>query len=72
MGKQIVLNYDNAEEVIYQAIAELKNKVASNARREAFDDCSKYWAKQVEEIIKDDCPNSVKVFKIRKLFNIDL
>lgn len=71
MGKHIYLNTDNAEEILQDVISEIKNKVAFESRKAAFKECTEYWAERVEEIIKDDCPNGVKISRIRVLFGID-
>jgi hypothetical protein len=60
----------NAEEKLPEVLELIKAKVKSEARSKAFQDCTTYWAGQVENILKDPAPSAAKLSRIRQLFNI--
>ena len=70
-GEHVYLNSDNAEELLPKVIEFMKQKEHSESRHEAFEDCTKYWTSEVEEILKGDYSNGVMISRIRKLFNIE-
>jgi hypothetical protein len=75
MGKHVYLFEDNAEEVLGEVVSLIKNKVASESRYKAFDECTKFWQdhyrKEVFNILSDNCPKEAKLSRIRQLFEIE-
>lgn len=70
MGETIYLNPGNAEETLPKLIDYLKQEVAQESRSKAFQDCTTYWAGEIEKILKDPAPSAAKLSRIRQLFNI--
>jgi hypothetical protein len=70
MGKQVYLDTHNAEELLPDVIKFIKDKVASDSRQKAFDDCTNYWKERIEKVMNDGSPNGAKVSQIRAMFNI--
>lgn len=70
MERNIYLCKANAEETIHEAIELVKEKAELDSRRIAFDDCTNFWRREVEEVLKSDSPNGAKLNKIRELLNI--
>lgn len=69
-GKHVFISGSSAENAIETSIEYIKQKASSDARSKAFEDCTNYWKKAVEEVVNSDVPNGAKVSRIRKVLSI--
>lgn len=71
----IYLNENNAEETLPIVLEKMKNKVAQESRNKAFEDCTNFWQnyykREIQDILRDNCPKEAKLSRIRQLFNIE-
>lgn len=70
MGQNIYLHEGNAEEKLPEVIEYIKENVRKEARTKAFQDCTTYWAGEIQKIMKDNSPSGAKLSRIRTMFQI--
>lgn len=70
LERQVYLHKDNAEEVLQDCVALVKQKTYNFSRQVAFDDCTEYWTSEIKKILKDGGPSGAQLSRIRQLFNI--
>ncbi|WP_342026102.1 hypothetical protein AADC60_10575 [Cytobacillus pseudoceanisediminis] len=71
MDNNVFLYTRSGEEHLKDALELIKEEVYFKSRGEAFEDCTKYWTKQIQKVLKKDCSDKVKIRKVQQLFNID-
>lgn len=68
-GRHVYLYEDNAEAELGNYVAYIKQKERSEARRQAFEDCTRYWQEQVNGILTNvRLSDTEKLALIREIF----